>query len=60
MATRLAAAHKERDFLKALSDNVMADQKAFRERLTAAERQAEEKGVKVAELEEQVSDTLSY
>lgn len=51
---RLAEMRKERDLFKALNDSVMANQAAFKEKLTAAEASAQTSQARVTDLEEQV------
>ena len=56
----LAKAAEERDFLRSLNETLLANQKAFSDRLKAAEAAAAEKDAAVADLKEQVRDLMVY
>lgn len=51
---KLAEVRKEKDFLKTLSDSMLRDQAAFKQKLAAAEEECAARKTKTAELEDQV------
>lgn len=51
---------KEKEFLKQLNETLLANQKAFSEKLKAAEQRAAEQAGVITELQEQVRDLMVY
>ena len=51
---------KEKDFLKQLNDTLLANQKAFTEKLKAAEKAAAEQAAVITDLQEQVRDLMVF
>lgn len=56
----VAQAAKERDFLRSLSDNLLADKKEWAARLEAAQKDVAQKEAEVRDLKDQVHDLMMF